>query len=126
MIEDYFRRIASVIDATAHLRGSSVTYDKRTAYIGFLRGSLYFADGSILHLREYINAEDVVERYMHVYQYLKPDGALVFRYDNSPHFPHLPTFPHHKHKGSESDVIAANPPDLATVLREIDSIMELK
>ena len=72
MIEDYFRRIASVIDAAAHLRGSSVTYD------------------------------------------------------NSPHFPHLPTFPHHKHKGSESDVIAANPPDLATVLREIDSIMELK
>lgn len=126
MIEDYFREIASVIDSAAHVRGSSVTYDKRTAHIGFLKGSLYFADGSVLHIREYVNVHDVVERYMYVYQYQNPDGTLVFRYDNSPHFPHLPTSPHHKHDGSESDVIAASPPDLSMVLDEIWSLTEPK
>jgi hypothetical protein len=126
LIEDYFQQIASVISAAAHVRGASVTYDKRTAHIGFLKGSLYFADGSLLHLREYVNIQHVVERYMYVYQYQDPNGDLVFRYDNSPHFPHLPTFPHHKHDGSESEVIPTSPPDLSMVLDEIYSLTARK
>ncbi len=46
----------------------------------------------------------------------QPD-RLIFRYDNAPHFPHAPPPPHHKHVG-ESEVIAAVPPDLETILRE--------
>ncbi len=103
-----------------------MTYDKRTAHIGFLKGSLYFADGSLLHLREYVNIQHVVERYMYVYQYQDRNGDLVFRYDNSPHFPHLPTFPHHKHDGSESDVIPTSPPDLGMVWDEIYSLTARK
>lgn len=60
---------------------------------------------------------------MYVYQYQKADGALVFRYDNTPHFPDLFSFPHHKHLGSEVNVMAALPPDLKSVLAEIHNLM---
>lgn len=103
-----------------------MAYDKRTPHIGFLRGSLYFADGSVLHVREYVSVQNDVERYMYAYQYQDSEGILVFRYDNSPHFPHLSTFPHHKHDGSEPNVINATPARLAAVLDEIRSLLKLK
>jgi hypothetical protein len=35
--------------------------------------------------------------------YQHSDGTFVFRYDNTPHYSALPTFPHHKHEGSGSN-----------------------
>jgi len=126
LIEDYFHEIASIIDAEACIEGSSMAYDKRTPHIGFLRGSLYFTDGSVLHFREYVNVQNDIERYMYVYQYHDRNGILLFRYDNSPHFPQLYSFPHHKHDGSDSNVISATPPYLRAVLDEIRLLVKLK
>ena len=53
------------------------------------------------------------------------DGTLVFRYDNTPHFPTLPTSPHHKHEISDANVMAATPPDLQTILAEIQNLIEI-
>ena len=53
--------------------------------------------------------------------YLDRDGNLVFRYDNAPHYPHLSTFPAHKHVGGS--VVEAEPPDLSDVLVEINDIV---
>jgi hypothetical protein len=123
LIEDYFRRIESLVANAGIVRLFNITYDKRSTSIGFVRGSIYFLDGSLLHLREFVDVEYGSERYMYAYHYQRPDGALVFRYDNTPHFPHLPTFPHHKHEGNESHVMAAGPVDLEAVLAEIRGLM---
>lgn len=123
MIDAYFHHIETLISHTHIVHSYSVTYDKRSASIGFIRGSIYFFDGSTLHLREFVNVERDVERYMYAYHYQQPDGTLVFRYDNTPHFPALPTFPHHKHAGSASNVVAADPPALQAVLIEIQGLM---
>ena len=123
MIEDYFRQIESLVANADIVRFFTITYDKRSPSIGFVRGSIYFLDGSLLHLREFVDVEYGSERYMYAYHYQRPDGALVFRYDNTPHFPHLPTFPHHKHEGSESHVMAASPGDLEAILAEIRGLM---
>jgi len=48
---------------------------------------------------------------------------MVFRYDNAPHFPNLPTAPNHKHIG-EIEVIAADVPDLESVLIEIEAFVK--
>lgn len=125
MIEDYFRQIETLLAAASIIHSTSITYDKRSASIGFIRGTLYFLDGSQLHLREFINVEHGVERYMYAYHYQRPDGTLVFRYDNTPHFPTLPTFPHHKHEISDANVMAAASPDLQTILAEIQSLIEI-
>jgi len=123
LIEDYFRQIATLIATAGIIHSSSITYDKRSTSIGFIRGDISFLDGSQLHLREFINVEHGTERYMYAYHYQRPDGTLVFRYDNTPHFPALATFPHHKHEASEANVAAASPPDLQAILTEIQSLM---
>jgi hypothetical protein len=35
----------------------------------------------------------------------------------------IANFPHHKHEGNESNVAPASPPDLQTVLAEIQKLM---
>ena len=123
MIENYFRQLEALITSTSAIHSSSITYDKRTNHIGFIRGSIYFLDGSLLHLREFVNVQHGVERYMYAYHYQRSDGMFVFRYDNTPHFPTLPTFPDHKHQGAEANVVAASPPDLQAVLIEIQGLL---
>jgi len=54
---------------------------------------------------------------------MKANGTVIFRYDNAPHFPNLPTAPHHKHIG-ETEVNAVIVPDLQSVLKEIEAIIE--
>jgi hypothetical protein len=125
LIEDYFRLVETLLAAASIVHSSSVTYDKRSTSIGFIRGVIYFLDGSQLHLREFVNVEHSVERYMYAYHYQRPDGALVFRYDNTPHFPTLATFPHHKHEAHEASVVKAFPPDLQIILSEIHNLIEI-
>ncbi len=43
-------------------------------------------------------------------------NRLIFRYDSTPHFPDLPSFPHHKHL--PDDVIASDQPDIERVVQE--------
>ena len=54
------------------------------------------------------------------YQYIQKRRS-IFRYDNAPHYPHLPTFPHHKHVGDK--VMAAEAPTLKQVLGEIADLV---
>ena len=80
MIEDYFGRIEALITGAGIVRFFTITYDKRSAYIGFIRGSIYFLDGSLLHLREFVDMEHGSERYMYAYHRRFPQG------ENDQHF----------------------------------------
>lgn len=82
-----------------------------------------FHNGSMLVINEEIEVDSKrrIRRLGYVFHYQQVDGKLIFRYDNSPHYPHLATFPAHKHVGEL--VIAAEPPDLADVLYEINEIL---
>jgi hypothetical protein len=92
--------------------------------IGNFRAQVRFYEASVLTIREELEEfvhSHRIERTKYVFHYQSADGALIFRYDNSPHYPDLPTFPSHKH--TADGVIAAEAPDLAAVLREIDGIL---
>lgn len=41
-IEDYFQQIRDAIDASPITQSSTITYDKRPTYPGFIRGDVYF------------------------------------------------------------------------------------
>jgi len=121
-IETYFQSIRHDIEAYAIIILSTVTYDKRGAHEGFIRGELTFSDGSTLHLREFVDVKSTVDRLMYAYQYMDADDNLVFRYDNSGHHRelNLPTYPHHKHDGSQHNIISSSAPYLNEVLAEIE------
>ncbi|MEH1781392.1 MAG: DUF6516 family protein [Nostoc sp.] len=36
------------------------------------------------------------------YHFQDEQNSLIFRYDSTPHFPNLPSFPHHKHRSCVS------------------------
>ncbi|WP_442949561.1 toxin TumE [Nostoc sp.] len=51
------------------------------------------------------------------YHFQDEQNSLIFHYDSTPHFPNLPTFPHHKHLFD--NVIACEKPHIADVLQEV-------
>lgn len=123
MIDDYFRQLINLLESSRIVKSHEVTFDKRERDAGYVRGDIFFADGSRLHFREFINAEFVVERISYTYHYQRAEGTFVFRYDDSEHYPDLPNFPHHKHMDDESHVLSVIPPDLSSVLKEIESLI---
>ncbi|MDZ7342263.1 MAG: DUF6516 family protein [candidate division KSB1 bacterium] len=86
---------------------------------------MYFIDNSILNFREYVNLmEGKIVRYTYSFHYSQ-DQRLIFRYDNTPHYPQLSSFPHHKHLSTDT-VIACPEPTLKDILSEIEKIILLK
>lgn len=126
-IEGYFQRLGDLIDACPVVQSSNMTYDKRGTHEGFVRGEIYFVDASVLHLQEFVDVETTVERLLYVYQYMDAHQQLRFRYDNTGHHKqlNLPTYPHHKHEGSDEQVVPSLAPDLAAVLGEIETLVQL-
>ncbi|MEH2400966.1 toxin TumE [Nostoc sp.] len=58
------------------------------------------------------------------YHFQDEQNSLIFRYDSTPHFPKLPSFPHHKHLFD--NVIACEKPHIADVLQEVMEFLESK
>ena len=126
-IEDYFRQIEQTIEACLVIQLSTVTYEKRGTHEGFISGEICFVDSSTLHFREFVDVEITEDRLMYVYQYMERSDKMVFRYDNTGHHKKLglSTYPHHKHEGSEDNIVPSAAPDLSTVLQEIESFVQL-
>jgi Family of unknown function (DUF6516) len=124
-IEQYLQELLGAIAASPIVRSSNVELDKRTARAALICGELQFTEGSTLYFRELIELEAEVTRRMYSYHYQGEDASLVFRYDDTPHFPELDSFPHHKHVGGESRAASSAAPDLRAVLREIEAVFPL-
>lgn len=120
-IDEYLQSILASIDACPYVHSFDIALDKRGPDLGLIRADLHFADGSLLHFRELVDVEQSPARLMYSYHYQKGDASLVFRYDDTRHHPELPTFPHHKHEGPEERAVSSGPPDLASVLLEIEA-----
>jgi hypothetical protein len=53
-------------------------------------------------------------------------GRLIRRWDNAPHFSHLPQAPHHIHDGDKGKVLPGSPRTIVEVLDEIADIIASK
>jgi hypothetical protein len=125
LIEDYFQQLQAVINHFSLVQLFTINPDKRSNYKGFVLGEVTFRDGSVLFWREFVNVENFIERGMYSYQYMDSSKQLIFRYDNAQHHKklNLPTYPHHKHKRSEENIVASFAPTLAEVLQEIEGLL---
>ncbi|MEH2228272.1 MAG: DUF6516 family protein [Nostoc sp.] len=125
LIEDYFQQIRILIESSEIVKIFNLETEKRGIYEGFIRAKLEFKDNSLLHLREFIYVEISPDRKMYSYQYMNSENNLIFRYDNTEHHRklNLTTFPHHKHDGSEDNIVKSDAPFLAEILKEIEKIL---
>ena len=86
-----------------------------------LRIRIRFESGHLLELNEAFLAELGSIRHLgYRYHFQDESNKLVFRYDNTPHFPELPLFPNHKHL--RDTIVSVNKPAVQSV---IDEAMEI-
>ena len=125
LIEEYFQQLREVIIGCSIVQSLTFTPEKRSSSQGFIRGEINFADGSILYWREFVNVQTSIDRRMYSYQYMDGSKCLIFRYDNADHHKklNLPNYPHHKHEGSEDNILPSNAPMLVDVLNEIEKLL---
>lgn len=125
LISEYFQEIEYLIKSCNFAQSYDIFVQERSIYQGFIRSDIVFQNNSFLHLREFVNVKTEINMIKYSYQYMDNAKNLVFRYDNAPHHQklNLSTYPHHKHDGSEANIIAANKQNLADVLREIESFL---
>ncbi|MCB9148240.1 MAG: hypothetical protein H6641_05725 [Caldilineaceae bacterium] len=92
---------------------------------GYLRVRCILTNDDFLEIALHIalhNGHLVIDDYR--YQWMNSTQTVLrHRWDNTPHFPDLPGFPHHCHVGHENNVEPAAPMDVGELLDYIsDSI----
>ena len=88
-----------------------------TGRIGFMRYRLTLINGNLMELTECVEVqagEIVRTKYRHHWQ--NREGLLIKRWDNTPQYPQVASFPHHLHDGSEDNVVAHPPVQALEVL----------
>lgn len=76
----------------------------------------HFVDGSVLYIKEYIDAKYGIERLRYAYHFQDRESHLIFRYDNATHKPKL-DFKNHLHTKNGTIVHAELP--------QIDDLVDL-
>lgn len=116
LLERYFAEIEGAVTQLSAYAESYVE-EILTSERANLRIRLRFQNGCLLEINEAIIVENGALKTLGYRYHLQIAGnELAFRYDNAPHFPDLPSFPHHKHL--RDAVVASNKPDLLDVLQE--------
>lgn len=95
--------------------------ERMTLTDGYLRVKATLSDGGFLEWAEYIqhNAQGEIEIVTYSYHWADVNTELVMRWDNTPHFPDLPGFPHHIHDGKAKTVYPGVAVNIFEVLDEI-------
>ncbi len=82
-----------------------------------LRIRIRFLSGYLLELNESAIVEAGHIRHLgYRYHFQNIENNLVFRYDDTPHFPEIDSFPHHKHL--KDNVVAVDKPSILKVIEE--------
>lgn len=100
-----------------------ITRERTTSVDGHLRARLIFMDGSLLEFSEYVQRSrgGEIEVVTYSYHWADASNTLIKRWDNTPHFPDMPGFPHHIHYGVTGEVVPGQPMSIFAVLDEIAS-----
>lgn len=123
-VADYASQIRSAILETPHIVSHSLGYEDRPPVAGIIKGSATFADGTVLHFKEYLQLHPTSIRLKYAYQYVTASGSLIFRYDNArdPAARDLPTYPHHRY--SHTGLETSSGPTLSEALREAAALVK--
>jgi hypothetical protein len=121
-LEDYLKRIELALLALNQVYVERYTEEILTPNRVNLRLRIRWYSGYLLEINEAVIVENNVLTFLD-YRYHCPDqqNSLIFRYDSTPHFPNLSSFPHHKHL--PEDVLACEKPELVQVLQEVSILI---
>ncbi len=117
LLSDYLERVEQAIQPCSNVYVERYEEEVLTPNRVNLRIRLRFSQTDLLEVNEAIVlANNQLEFLDYRYHFQDENNDLVFRYDSTPHFPDLPSFPHHKHL--LNDTICSEKPELTEVLKE--------
>jgi hypothetical protein len=117
VLAEYLTRIENAILLCRNAYVERYTEEILTPKRASLQIRVRFERGHLLEINEAVIVAD--EKLVSLdYRYHCQDGhnRLIFRYDSTPHFPDLSSFPHHKHL--PDNVIASGKPEIEHVFQE--------
>ena len=122
MLHESLSRYLNAIENRIEKIGASYIEKYREHLLTHTRANLSirirFSSGHLLEISEALTVyQNNVECISYRYHFQDGSGALIFRYDDTPHFPALPDFPCHRH--APEAVISCTKPDLLRVCDEI-------
>lgn len=120
-ILEYLQAVKELLLTNPLMVSFQIVRERMTSTDGYLRARIVLCNNSFLEFSEYVQlvAEDNIEVITYSYHWADVDGNLIVRWDNTPHFPELPGFPHHKHDGSTETVQAGKQMSIFKVVEEI-------
>ena len=119
---DYFEQIDTLLesypDAYAEQYNATILSDQRAN----LKLRLRFYFKYLLSISEaLVIVDDQITAIDYRYHFQDEQNNLIFRYDNTPHFPDLSSFPHHKHLPNQ--VIASEQPNIGNALQDVTDFL---
>ena len=121
MLPDFLSQYLQDIEAGVRNLGGAYIERYEEEIVAFNRVNLRirarFPTGHMLELNEAVVGErGQINHLGYRYHFQDKQNNLVFRYDNTPHFPGLEGFPHHKHVPDQ--VTGVKKPSILTVIDE--------
>ncbi|MBI1295702.1 hypothetical protein GC175_12180 [bacterium] len=113
---EYYQSVLSAIHESPYVVATDLQFREIDSNECYIRGRLTIVNSIELHIAEYVITEPSVQRTKYRYHLQKTDGQLICRWDNVPHHPQVPTFPHHQHLASGQIEPSASM-DIVDVLR---------
>ena len=119
ILSDYLEKVAQAIiqcrDAYVERYVEEILTPERVN----LRIRLRFDQGHLLEINEAVVVEDdSLVSLDYRYHCQDENNRLIFRYDSTPHFPDLSSFPHHKHL--PDTVIPSDKPEIDEIIKEAE------
>lgn len=114
---DSFHQAIGKIDDYGFAEATDIKEEIRPAKQAIINAKVYLIDGSVLHIRLYVDAKYKIEITSYAFQYNDTNGKLIFRYDNARHKPEL-GFKDHKHL-HDGRIVQTIMPDIADVVDEV-------
>ncbi len=120
-IEDYFNYVRQIIKDLAHSHFERYEEQILSVNRGNLRVRLRFPDQALLEISEaVVFMAGKLCWLCYRYHYQDPSAGVVFRYDNAPHHPEIPTHPDHKY--TADSVLASSHPSIEQVVLEVRNL----
>ena len=117
LLQDYLNAVELAVSSLANVYVENYVEETLTPKRANLRIRIRFISGCLLELNEaVIIEEDNLVSLDYRYHCQNAKNNLLFRYDNTPHFPALSSFPHHKHL--PDNVISSVKPTIFQVIEE--------
>lgn len=124
VIEQYFDRIETRLLQSPAIVAYQIIRREVALADGKLRLKAVLSDGGAAELFEYVSeAEGHIQLLKYSFHWQDAQGQLKRRWDNAPHYLHLPNAPHHLHL--EDNVVQAvnQTPDIIFVIEEIEKTL---